>query len=969
TGFIVVAMIAGVIGYVAVTNLQKMSEADTVLYEHNTIPITYMAQIGKTFQRLRVNLRELIIAKDEAGHKKYSGVVMELNDEVIKASAMYTKVVHDEGDLAIFREFTDAYKAYTSLLDKILELAQAGKMKEVEELVGGDAAKAERIIYPAIDKIIERNTKNAQEIAKRNNELANNITKKIVSFAIGGVVLAILLGILIARMISMPINGLASLANKLANGDVNLIIDIDTEDEVGRLSKSFKSIVEIISGLVSEAGMLTKAAVEGKLATRGDADKFKGGFKEIVEGVNKTLDAVIGPLNVAANYVDKISRGDIPPKITDTYNGDFNTIKNNLNQAIDAISSMVAEAGNLEKAAIEGRLLTRADANRHHGDFRKIVEGVNMTLDYLVGYLDNMPLPAMIIDRNFQVLYMNKVGLSIGNTDLARLAGQKCSGYFKTEDCNTEKCACQRAMVDLRQSKSQTVARPVENLRIDIEYIGMPIKNREGQIIGAFEVVIDQTAIWQAQRKSNKIATYQKDEVDKLERVLGQIAVGNLEVRAEVAAADADTEATRQTFAVIADATNQVVTSVNRMVTDANMLATAAVEGKLATRADATKHGGDYRKIVEGVNKTLDAVIGPLNVAANYVDKISKGDIPPVITDTYNGDFNAIKNNLNTMVTKLTDVVSEIRAAAGNVASGSMELSSSAQEMSQGATEQAGSAEEVSSSMEEMASNIRQNADNAQQTQKIADKSAINAREGGKAVEKTVAAMKEIASKISVIEEIARQTNLLALNAAIEAARAGEHGKGFAVVASEVRQLAERSQIAAGEITSLATTSVEVAEKAGSMLAAMLPEIQKTAELVQEINAASNEQNTGAEQINKALQQLDQVIQQNASASEEMASTSEELSSQAEQLQNTISFFKISDDGRERASTAVVQRKPVALQQKNKVFHMPLGEVDKTAHHVNLKGHNGKKGGVTLEIKHNGDDTDKAFERYQEQSY
>jgi len=236
-------------------------------------------------------------------------------------------------------------------------------------------------------------------------------------------------------------------------------------------------------------------------------------------------------------------------------------------------------------------------------------------------------------------------------------------------------------------------------------------------------------------------------------------------------------------------------------------------------------------------------------------------------------------------------VVAEILAASENVAAGSQEISSSAEEMSQGATEQAAAAEEASASMEEMSANIRQNADNALQTEKIAVQSAADAREGGQAVAGTVNAMKEIAGKISIIEEIARQTNLLALNAAIEAARAGEHGKGFAVVASEVRKLAERSQKAASEISELSSSSVAVAEKAGAMLERMVPDIQRTAELVQEISASCREQDSGAVQINKAIQQLDLVIQQNASAAEEMSSTSEELAGQAEQLQSAIALM------------------------------------------------------------------------------
>jgi methyl-accepting chemotaxis protein len=238
--------------------------------------------------------------------------------------------------------------------------------------------------------------------------------------------------------------------------------------------------------------------------------------------------------------------------------------------------------------------------------------------------------------------------------------------------------------------------------------------------------------------------------------------------------------------------------------------------------------------------------------------------------------------------------------------------------MSQGTTEQAASTEEASSSIEEMNATIKQNADNAMQTEKIALKSATDAQESGKAVSQTVSAMKDIAQKISIIEEIARQTNLLALNAAIEAARAGEHGKGFAVVASEVRKLAERSQAAAGEISQLSSSSVHIAEQAGQMLAKLVPDIQKTAELVQEITASSKEQSSGADQINGAVQQLNQVVQQNAGAAEEMSSTAEELASQADQLQATISFFKVDSNGSDRAALANrIQRavKPVSRVQ------------------------------------------------------
>jgi methyl-accepting chemotaxis protein len=356
------------------------------------------------------------------------------------------------------------------------------------------------------------------------------------------------------------------------------------------------------------------------------------------------------------------------------------------------------------------------------------------------------------------------------------------------------------------------------------------------------------------------------------------------------------------------------------------------------------------------------AISRPLNKVNEVAQKMAQGDLNLSIEINQNDEVGQLSNSFRTMKDRISEVIVNIQTSASQVASGSQELSGSATQISQGASEQAASAEQVSSSMEQMSANISQNSDNAQQTDKIAIKAADDAKISGQAVSETVKAMRDIAEKISIIEEIARQTNLLSLNASIEAARAGEHGKGFAVVASEVRKLAERSQIAAAEINKLSLSSVETATNAGAMLAKLVPDIQKTAELVQEISVASKEQQSGAEQINKAIQQLDQVTQQNATASEEMASMSEELSSQAEQMQSAIEFFKISDSVlRSQAQSKMSVRS--LHQQKAGVARQH--QFDKVSTQAKIKP-TGKPVGINIGAANSGsshkDDDD--FEKY-----
>ena len=321
----------------------------------------------------------------------------------------------------------------------------------------------------------------------------------------------------------------------------------------------------------------------------------------------------------------------------------------------------------------------------------------------------------------------------------------------------------------------------------------------------------------------------------------------------------------------------------------------AACEGDFSKKVVEHDKQGFFLRLAQSINQALNTTGTSIEDVVRVLRGVAEGDLSLTIDADYQGVFGELKNNVNTTVERLSTVISTINGNRKKIGNTALQVSTAAQDLGSGATEQASSLEEISSSMEEMSANIRQSADNAGQTEQIAKKAAEDAEESGRTVTEAVIAMKDIAEKVSIIEEISRQTNLLALNAAIEAARAGEHGKGFAVVASEVRKLAERSQTAASEIGDLSGSTVVIAEQAGNKLMTLVPDIQKTSELVQEISVASREQDQGASEINKALQQLDQVVQQSASSSEKMAGTAMELESLSSAQTRTMSFFKLGD--------------------------------------------------------------------------
>jgi methyl-accepting chemotaxis protein len=716
--------------------------------------------------------------------------------------------------------------------------------------------------------------------------------------------------------------------------------------------------------LVSQEIMrLLDASRDGRLTERGKVEQFDGIYREMVQGVNEMLDAILLPIGEGNRILAQISTGKIDELIAQTYKGDHEKMKQGINNIAVVLQGLQKEMARLTDASKEGQLSDRGKPEQFQGAYAEIVRGVNIMLDAIL-----LPIGEG-----------NRILTQVSNGKIDELIAQTYKG-----DHEKMKQGINNIAVVL-QSLQKEMARLTD-------------ASKEGQLSDRGKPEQFQGAYAEIVRGVNTMLDAILLPIGEGNRILTQVSNGKIdELIAQTYKGDHEK---------MKQAINNIAVVLQSLQKELARLTDASNAGQLTERGKHDQFRGAYAEIVRGVNSILDAVITPLKFTAGYIDRISKGDIPSQITDTYHGDFNLIKDNLNmlivamnditaaaeeiangnltvnirerspqdklmqalsAMVSGITRVVSDIRGIAGEVASASQAISTTSVEVSKGASAQAASAEEASSSMEEMVSNIKQNADSAAQTDKIANKSATDAQESGKSVVEAVAAMKEIASRVSIIEEIARQTNLLALNAAIEAARAGEHGKGFAVVAAEVRKLAERSQKAAAEINQLSGTTVKVSEKAGEMLDKLVPDIKRTAELVQEIAAASKEQDTGAEQINQALVQLEKVIQQNASASEEMASTTEELTSQSEQLVSALAFFRTGDEGH----TATVRS---AVAKPVRHVEAAAGKAVKPNSHAAASGTKamaakaGAGGGVNLRLKDKdkdkGDDLDKEFERF-----
>ena len=631
-------------------------------------------------------------------------------------ASLKTSITSEEGK-RLLADVTSTREAYLPVQKDIRRKIKNGQKADAVATLTGDFAPLQQAYMDALAALSAYQTKLAAADGDAAIKDADSSRTMMITLALLALVAGATLAWYISASIVKPVNRCAEIADEVAAGNMAVQFPDFTRDETGRLMAAMKRMVDNIKALAADADQLTRAAVAGRLATRADASKHQGEYQKIVQGVNDTLDAIVGPLNVSAGYVDRISKGDIPPKITDTYNGDFNEIKNNLNQCIDAVNAMATDANMLSRAAVEGKLNTRADASKHQGDFRKIVQGVNDTLDAVIGplnvaasYVDRISkgdIPPRITDSyngdfneiknnlNAMVGMMSELlaetdkivkAAADGQLEVRADATKFVGGWNKlvsgVNDAVTNIVNPMNVTADYVDKVAKGIIPPAITTEYKGQYNAIKI-NLNNMVAMMSELLAETDKIIKAAGEGrlevradaskfvggwNKLVAGVNDTVTNIVDPLNVTADYVEKVSKGIIPPTITTEYKGQYNAIKINL-NAMVAMMSELLAETEQLVKAAIGGRLATRADAAKFVGGWNKLVDGVNKTLDAVIGPLNVSAGYVDRISKGDIPPKITDAYNGDFNEIKNNLNQCI----DAVNALVGDAGTLAKAAVE--------------------------------------------------------------------------------------------------------------------------------------------------------------------------------------------------------------------------------------------------------------------------------------------------------
>ncbi|MCQ8893120.1 MAG: methyl-accepting chemotaxis protein [Methanolinea sp.] len=849
-GYLVVIIILVVVAAIGYINMGALDAADTAMYEDRVIPLDQLGQVNGDFQQMRAEMYRYIYVP-ESRETIAKTTVPELRANIKEKMDAYRATYLTPEEEKALAEFDSNYAAFNTHYDALMAAVDKNDMKAVDAALsaGSPIITAREGAVNAIHKMLEINEKEAEKLSVANTALYNSSAMMMIIATVVGVILAVVLALYLSRSITRPLDQAVKNIQEMGKGHLGNRLKLNRKDEIGimaaamdQFSEDLQVIVvgamkkiaagdltaniqakdsqdeivpaliqmrDAIKALVADADMLAKAAVEGKLSTRADATRHQGDYRKIVEGVNETLDAVIGPLNVAAKYVEEIGKGNIPQKITESYRGDFNTLKSSINNCIDGLQGLVECDQVLHRMAVNDN--TRKVEGKYQGIFATMAESTNLVRERLLA-----------VTRQ-----INEI--AVGDTsDLAEL---KRVGKRSEED------------------------------------------HLLPAIINCFETV-------------------------------------------------------------------------DLLIKDTGMLVKAAAEGQLNTRADASRHQGEYRTIVEGINKTLDTVVAPLNEAMRVCDRYAAGDFTARWNSklTTMGEFQKFRealDNIGVQVSKALSLVNqqltelgasaeEANASIEEVSAGSAHVAKNAAAVSSNAEQSSQGINEVLKAMEDLSKTIQQVAAKAESVSTLVQETNDYSRKGIELAKKTEAGMNgitrssnevneiilEIKSQmdkigeiVNLITDLANQTNLLALNAAIEAARAGDAGRGFAVVATEVKSLAEESRVSA--------------EKIAEMIGNLQKQTQTAAETVAVSNTEVKEGSIALketlENFNRIVESIDQIsrnVTEVATASEEQAASVEEVTASINEVNSLVrNAAKEATD-----AAAVSEESAAAIDQITKVI-------------------------------------------------
>ncbi|BCZ45627.1 hypothetical protein psyc5s11_16940 [Clostridium gelidum] len=843
SSFILIALIAGAMGAYGILNLKSIKNSDTELYENMTVPVSQMGEISSEFQRLRVNLRDMIIAQSPEDIQANMDKIEERRANIDKVSNSFEKTIISVEMKKEFEAFKVARVDFKSKLDKAILLAKENKDQEAVAMISenGEAGKSSRVEQDSIAKIISMKIDDAQAKSDLNTKNANITITIMLGIIIFVVVMSILIGLYISNLITKPLKRAVYIIQEMSKGHLGERLKINTKDEIGQMSvamdifaddlqtsiignmkkisngdvsmniqlkdekdeisPALNKMVENIRELVKDTNMLSKAAVEGKLDTRADATKHSGDFRNIVEGVNNTLDSVIGPLNIAAEYVERISKGDIPEKITDTYYGDFNEIKNNLNNCIDVMRGLLTETNNLIKATQEGKLDTRGNSAAFVGDWGTLIDGVNKLID------------AFVAPINITAEYVER----ISKGDIPEKITDTYYGDFNEIKNNLNNC------IDVMRgllTETNNLIKATQEGKLDTRGNSAAFAGDWGTLVGGVNKLIDAFVA-----PINITAEY-----------IDRISKGDIPEKI--------TDTYNGDFNEIKNNLNNCIDVMRGLLTETNNLIKATQEGKLDTRGNSAAFVGDWGTLIDGVNKLIDAFVAPINITAEYIDRISKGDIPEKITDTYHGDFNEIKNNLNNCIDNIRELVTE-----------SIMLSKAA----------------IEGKLDTRADESKHNGD----FRKIVE--GVN--------ELIEAMVKPIQEVNSVMNEMSKGN----LGVSVK----GDYKGEFGVLANTINNFRERLKNIIGEISEVIGKISEgnlviedVREFGGdfkSISVSLNTIIESLNSVLSEINTASDQVFTGSSQVSDGSQALSQGATEQASAIEELTSSITEVAAQTKE--------------------------------------------------------------------------------------